>query len=639
MNHLNHFFFIRLLAVCLLASPFALAQPVSVLTHRYNNQHSGWNNREQVLTTQNVNSKVFGAVFTVPVDDQVYAQPLVVAGLTIKGSVHNTVFVATVNNSVYAFDADLYAPPLWKVNLTPNNARVIRNADMTGACDGNYKDFSGNMGIVGTPVIDTARSALYVVSRDLNSANKYEQYLHALDLATGAEKPNSPVLITATYKGSGAGSAGGTITFDAQKHNQRPALLLHNGVVYICWASHCDWGPYHGWVMGYDAAKLTQKYVYNNTPMGYNGGIWMSGSGPTVDANGFLYLSTGNGSVGAANDPNNAINRGESLLKLNSALELQDFFTPKNYSYLEQNDLDYGVGGVLLIPNTTLILSGSKEGKLYVTDTKNLGKYSPDNEGVVQELAANTQTIYDRHIHGTPVYAKTDTAEYVYVWAESDNMRQFVFDRKAGKFSEATLKGTIRLDYGMPGGTLTVSSAGEQAGTGIVWVIRPSTGDANHDLRPGTLDAYDARDIRKLIWSSSQVRYRDDLGLYAKFNAPVVANGKVYLATFSNQLVVYGILPPVTGVTKATTNDTFRVYPNPTTGAFSVDYTANPLFGQLTLKVYDTAGQLILQSALPAAEGAHTQPFSLPASLAAGTYHVLLYGDQSLIQARKLVVN
>ena len=616
----------------------SITQPVSVFTHRYNNQHTGWNNREERLTTQNVNSRQFGAVFMLPVDDQIYAQPLVIAGLNIKGSIRNTVFVATVNNSVYAFDADQYGAPLWKVNLTPANARVIRNADMTGACGGNYKDFSGNMGIVGTPVIDTVRSVLYVVSRDYTSASRYEQYLHALDLQTGAEKPNSPVLITATYRGTGAGSAGGTIAFDSQKHNQRCALLLHKGVVYICWASHCDWGPYHGWVIGYEAATLTQKYVYNNTPSGDSGGIWMSGAGPTVDADGFLYLSTGNGSVGTSGDPNNPLNRGESLIKLNSALEVQDFFTPKNYDYLEKNDLDYGVGGVLLIPNTTLSLSGSKEGKLYVTDTQNMGKYSPSNAGVVQELVANTQNISERHIHGTPVYAKSDTAEYVYVWAESDNMRQFSFDRKTGKFGDLPLKGTIRLDNGMPGGAITVSSAGDKGGTGIVWAYHPTSGNANQDLRPGTLDAYDARDIRTLLWSSNQVRYRDDMGLYAKFNAPVVANGKVYVGTFSNQLVVYGILPPVTGLTQANPDALFTVYPNPTTGSFTIRYTTEPSFGPSTLKVFDTAGRLIMQAPLVATQGDHTQTFSLPVSSAAGTYQVILYTGQTLLKATKLVV-
>lgn len=532
------------------------SQNISVTTQRYDNSRLGWNGNEQILNTSNVNSGTFGLLFSRAVDDQVYAQPLLLANLTIGGGQHNVLFIATVNNSVCAYDADdpAQSTPFWKVNLTPSGTRVITNADFSaaGACDGNYKDFSGNIGIVGTPVINTANSTLYVVTRDYNTTtNKFEQFFHALDIITGQDRSGSPVAITATYSGTGTGSVNGTITFDPESQNQRPALMLLNNIVYICWASHCDWGPYHGWVIGYDATTLQQKIVYNVTPDGYYGGLWMSGAGPSVDDKGNIYISTGNGTVGANGDANNIRNRGESLLKLQpygNTLRVVNFFTPNNYSYLEAHDVDFGTSAPIIIPNTTLVLSGTKEGKLFFLNTSHLGRYSAKNDSVIQVLYTNPQTTSDVHIHGTPVYCHLGgpDAENVYVWAESDSLKQFSFDRSSGLFDlKKTITGTKRLDYGMPGSMLLASSYGNNGGTGIIWASHPQSGDANHSVRPGTLEAYDATDIRKLLWNSDQVSSRDAVGNFAKFNNPVVANGKVYLATFSNKVDVYGLLKPV----------------------------------------------------------------------------------------------
>lgn len=531
------------------------AQTLSVTTQRYDNHRLGLNNKEPTLNSNNVNSGNFGLLFTRMVDDQIYAQPLIVTGLTINDSTHNVVFVATVNNSVYAFDADRPTEndPLWMVNLTPSGSRVITNTDYSnlGACDGNYKDFSGNIGIVGTPVIDSTTSTLFVVSRDIIiSSGLYEQYFHALDFKTGKEKPGSPVLINATYKGTGMGSDNGTITFNPQSQNQRSALMLYNNIVYICWASYCDWGEYHGWMIGYDAGTYEQKIVYNITPDGYYGGLWMSGAGPVTDDNGYIYITSGNGSVGTDAGPNDPRNRGESLLKLQpsgDSMRVVDFFTPNNYNYLEINDLDFGTNSVVILPNSTFAISGSKEGKLYFLDINHLGKYTADNDSVIQVLYTNPQNVPDMHIHGTPVYYHyTDVKdkECLYVWAESDSMKQFFFDRNSGKFDlSQTITGKTKLDYGMPGSMLMVSSDGTKNETGIVWASHPLSGDANHSVRPGILEAYDARDVRKLLWSSQQRSSRDAVGYFAKFNNPVVANGKVYLATFSNKLDIYGLLP------------------------------------------------------------------------------------------------
>ena len=559
-------------------------QSISVLTQRYDNKRLGWNNQERLLNITNVNVNSFGLLYTREVDDQIYAQPLIVANLTVKGILQNVVFVATVNNSVYAFDAENQknSNPLWKINLTPAGCRVIKNTDysIVGACGGNFQDFSGNIGIVGTPVINIASSTMYVVSRDINlTTNKYEQFFHALDITTGGEKPGSPVLISATCQGIGLGSDKGTISFDPQTQNQRPALLLYNNIVYVCWASHCDWGDYHGWIIGYDANTYEQKIIYNDTPDGEYGGIWMSGAGPVVDDNGYIYLTTGNGKVGTDIDPNDVRNRGESLLKMlpsGNTLRVVDFFTPNNYKFLDSNDIDFGTNSVIMIPNTSYGLSGTKEGKLYFMDLNKLGKYTPDNSSVIQLLYTNPQVVADVHIHGTPVYYNyTDASniECVYVWAESDSLKQFFFDRVTGKFNTSgTITGTSQLDYGMPGSMLVVSSNGVTNKTGIVWASHPLSGDASHAVQPGILEAYDARDIRKLLWSSEQMSLRDAVGNFAKFNTPVVANGKVYLATFSNKFDVYGLISLNSSTNNGLPTKNFGVTasPNPFTDEITI---------------------------------------------------------------------
>lgn len=524
---------------------------VNVLTQHNNLKRTGWNNNETTLTQANVRSN-FGLLCKKKVDDQVYAQPLIVSNLTIKGKTRNVLFTATVNNSVYAFDADdTSSAPLWKVNLTYNGYRAVQNTDMTGACGGNYKDFSGKMGIVCTPVIDSATYTIYVLVRSVsNNGQTFVQYLHALDTRTGAEKNGSPVYITATVKGSGDGSNGATITFDQQHEGPRAGLLLYNNTVYMAWASHCDWSPYHGWVMGYDATTLKQKYVYNDSPEGGLAGIWMSGQAPAVDDNGYIYVSTGNGSVGNNGNAGDTINRGESLLKLQpsgSTLKVRDFFTPNDYQYLEDYDLDYGVDGVLLIPNTNLSLSGSKESYLYLINNNKMGGVTFNNSNVVQMLDVNASAdFYAKHLHGSPVYFKNSTGkEYVYAWAEGGLLKQFPFNRAAGNFDTANKKvGFTTLPYGMPGGMLSLSSSGSKDGTGILWVSHPLQGDANQSVVPGMLQAFDANDVTNELWNSSLNSKRDGVGNFAKFVCPTIANGKVYLASFSGYIAVYGLNPP-----------------------------------------------------------------------------------------------
>lgn len=523
--------------------------PAAVLSQHNDRFNSGRNLNEWQLNVNNVNAKQFGLLYTRPVDDQIYAQPLIVTNVNLPGhGVHNVVYVCTVNNSIYAYDAEdpAVTVPYWQTNVTGANAVPPSNSDMTGACGGNYKDFSGHIGIVGTPAIDVDSGTMYFVARTKEAGTTFVQRLHALDITTGAERPNSPVVITGTYPGTGAGSSGGVITFDPQRQNQRPGLRLANGRVYIGWASHCDWGPYHGWLMACDATTLQKVATYMTTPDGSNGGIWMSGAAPSVDEFGNLYLAVGNGTVGTSANRSDNINRGESFLKLDGAnLSIQSWFTPFNWQILENGDIDLGSAGVLLIPGTNLALSGGKEGKLYLVNRDNMGGLSGSgaDTNVIQSFQVTGLT-NPNDIHGAPIWWDGPDGSYAYVWGEYDYLRQFQFDWTAGKFILPNIaQSPTRAPNGMPGGMLSVSANGTNAGSGILWASHQFTGDANQQVRPGVLHAYNAQNVSVELWNSEQNSARDSVGNFAKFCPPTVANGKVYLATFSNRLNVYGLLP------------------------------------------------------------------------------------------------
>jgi hypothetical protein len=514
-------------------------QSASVLTQHNDNTRSGLNDNESALTTANVNVQKFGMVFSVPVDNQVYAQPLVVGHVLINDAYHNVVIVATVNNTIYAFDGDdgtIY----WQKNFTAQGMRPPSRFDMPGACGGGYQDFSANIGIVGTPVIDAASGRIYFVARSTNGVS-FVQHVHAVTIADGAEAPGSPTQITATYPGTGDGSVNGVITFDAQRQNQRQGLMLLNGTVYVTFSSHCDWGPYHGWILGYDAMTLQQKIVYNDTPNGGLGGMWESGMGMAADAQGALYVVTGNGTVGDAGDPTNVTNRGSSALKLTpngSTLHVASFFTPSNYEVLNDYDLDYGGMGALLIPNTSLYLTGSKDATLYLLNKDDMGGYQTAFNHVQQTVPLGGGTA---NMHCQAAYYKGSSKEFVYVWSENDPLRAIPFDRAGNQLSvQGEIYASVAGPVGQSGAVLSVSSNGSQPGTGILWASYASNGDAEHDVRPGILRAFDANDVSRELWNNQQDP-RDAAVAYAKFASPTIANGHVYLPTFSNRVVAYGL--------------------------------------------------------------------------------------------------
>ena len=516
----------------------------SIITQHGDNGRSGWYKYETVLNQKNVRPGSFGKLFTRPVDDQMYAQPLVVCNIEMPGvGKRNIVIAATVNNTVYAFDADSAnrTEPYWQRNLTEANARVVKKSDMSGACFGFYRDFTGNMGIVGTPAIDTNNHIMYVVARSFDTVlKKYSQYLHKMDIRTGNEMPGSPVYITATIPGYGDGSVDGLLTFQQQKQNQRPGLLLLGDEVYIAWASHCDWGPYHGWVMGFDKNNLQLKHVYNTTPDGYNGGIWMTGGGPAADAEGNVYVGSGNGSVGISGDPGNIRNRSESVLKLapsGDTMKVMSFFTPQNFQALENADLDLGVSQVMLVPETNLAMVCVKDGSIYLMDKDNLGGYSSSGNNVVQTISLGSNA----SLRSALTWYGGSEKGYAYSWSGNSILNEYPFLYSDKKFDlPNTISSGVQGPSGSVGAFMSVSSNGSLDSTAILWAAYPATGDANGSVRPGILRAFDATNVNNELWNSS-IFAEDKPASFAKFNCATICNGKVYLPTFTNALEVYGL--------------------------------------------------------------------------------------------------
>ena len=503
------------LSLCIAMYSVAPAQ-VNVLTGNYDNQRTNANLQETVLTTANVNSTHFGKVGSFAVDGQIYAQPLYTAGIQIPGKgPRNVVFVATMHNSVYAIDAD--APqssvPLWQVNFGPSVPSSLLN----------FSDILPEIGILSTPVIDPAKQAIYVVSDTLENGSPVFR-IHALSLADGREMLFGPAVISATVPGNGAGSYIGTLTLDPLLHLQRPALALANGIVYVSFGSHGDGGDFHGWIFGYNASNLQAKVsVINMSPKGAGASIWQSGRGPAIDAGGNLYITTGNG------DFDGSSNFGESVIKLSPDLKVLDYYTPGDWADLNDNDWDLGSTGVILIPNTTTVLTGAKSGLLYLINGP-MGHLGSSNTGSVQSVQVNQWGLFHFALWNNP------KGPIVYEAEPYGALKAFQIlnGRIAGTVLSETSPAIPSLFAG-----IAVSANSGTDGTGIVW---ETTGDYSSRLIDGTLHAFDASDLSVELWNSNMLTDRDALGRFAKFAAPTVANGRVYVPTFSDSLAIYGLL-------------------------------------------------------------------------------------------------
>ncbi len=543
----------------------AAPAPVAVWTQHNDNFRTGANLAETELTTTTVNPSQFGKLFTQPVDGDTYAQPLVIPNVAIAGKgTHNVVFVATMNNSVYAFDADnnrgSNAQPLWYVTFnSPPNVIPVPAGDVEQR--NNIRNPSP-VGIMGTPVIDQSTGTIYLVARtkEINGATtRYVQRLHALDIRSGAEKFGGPAEIQASVPGSGYDATGGQIVFNPLRENQRSALALGNGLIYIMWASVEDRDPYHGWIMAYDASTLNQIRAWSVTPNGSEAGIWQAGQGAAIDEFGSVYATSGNGTFTANSGGRDY---GEAVVKLSPLLDtVTDWFAPDNWAFLNGEDLDFGSSGPLLIPDTNLAISGGKAGTFFLMDRSDLGHLLPGNSQIVQSFQATS----GGHIHGSPVYWNGPGGPLIYVMGEQDYLKAFHFNGLRFDTTPLT-KTTFTAPPGMPGGFMSISAQDSTPGSGIVWVSMPANSDAEVAVVPGILRAFDASDLTRQLWTSQQTPLRDPIGNYAKYVAPTVANGHVYMATFSNQLVVYGLLDSLT----------------PPTGALAVSATQSSATADLT---------------------------------------------------------
>jgi len=503
-------------------STAAVTDLAGVFTWHNDLARTGVNAKEYALDTTTVNSATFGKLFSCAVDGYMVAQPLWVGNLTIGGSKHNVVFVATENASLYAFDADdPSCKAVWsttKVSLVGAGETAVQSGDLGSDTLG------PTVGISGTPVIDLSANTLYAVTFSENpGAGTFVQRLHAVNILTGTEVV-PPVMISGSVTGSGYDNSNGVITFTARRHNQRPALLLLNGVVYISWASFDDVDFYHGWVMGYSASTLAQTAVFNVTRDGQRGGIWMSGGGPAADSAGSIFLLTGNGDF---NVDQAGRDYGDSFLKLSGTLTVTDYFTPSNQSSLEQADLDLGGGGAVVLmdpsggPHPHLVVGGGKEGKLYVLNRDSMGQFhSGSDSQIVQSFTAGSNGIFS-----TPVFWQNT----LYSAAASSPMSAFAFNITTGLFGTAPISQSPTT-FGFPGATPTLSAAGTT--NGILWAIqRPSGGGT------AVLHAYNATNLANELWNSGSTA-----GAAVKFSVPTVANGKVYVGT-QTELDVYGLLP------------------------------------------------------------------------------------------------
>jgi hypothetical protein len=475
-------------------------------------------------------------------DGIVYAQPLYLSNVTTGGGTHNVVYVATEHDSVYAIDADT-GRIYWQKSLIPSGGSTV-----SSGTDLSCGDISTEVGITGTPVIDSTTGTLYVVAKvKLNGA--IQQHLHALDVSTGAEKFGGPNTIQASVAGTAADGDGSMVTFDPRQENQRSALLLENGHVVVGWTAHCDKSPWHGWVMSYGATTLTLEGTYNASANGYGNGIWMSGGGMAADTSGNIYFATGNGSW-------NATDLGNSIVKLGpptaSKLPVVDYFTPYNQGALTSVDYDLSSGGLILLPTLAngkqLLTMIGKEGKIYLVDRNNMGKYcitqtpkcTNSNPQIVQEIAGAFTGLWDvpaywnGHLYWSGGNDYTGAAEALKSYSFNAN--------NSGLISTAPTTVTART-FGFSGPVPSVSANGTS--NAIVWGLdnsRQRTPTCVGYTNCQVLYAYDATNLGTLLYHSSQAaNYRDVPGGPVKFSTPTIANGKVYVGSLAG-VSAYGLL-------------------------------------------------------------------------------------------------
>ena len=513
------------------------ADAVNVLTYHNDNARTGQNRSEKTLTLGNVNSASFGKIGFLTTQGLVDAEPLYVSQLTIHGAGHNVVFVATEHDLVYAFDADTLQK-LWQVSLL--------GPKETTSDDRGCGQVAPEIGITSTPVIDLnagPHGALYAVAMSKDPSGNYYQRIHALDITTGAELPHSPQHIEASYPGTAEPSRHGRVLFDPKQYKERVSLLLLDGVVYTSWASHCDYDPYSGWVIGYDAATLKQTSVLNITPNGSEGAIWMSGAGLAADNSGNIYLLDGNGTFDTALNAGGFPSKGDygnAFLKLSTAggsLAVADYFDMYGTLQESRRDLELGSGGALVLPDIEdssgktrhLAVGAGKDNIIYLVDCDAMGKFNPSHDSIYQEIRSTGEDRSQGLGGSGGVYAMPAYFHHIlYYGAVDDSLRAFKIT-KAWILTPAVSKTAVTFGY--PGATPSISAYGER--NGIVWAVENNS--------PAVLRAYDASNLARELYDSNQSRRRDEI-TGNKFITPMIANGKVFVGTPSG-VAVFGLLP------------------------------------------------------------------------------------------------
>jgi hypothetical protein len=512
-------------AATLMVNPSIVNPPpgVDVTTHHNDLSRTGQNLNEVMLTPANVKSATFGKIGFFAVDGLVDAQPLYLSNVTIPGKgTHDVLYVVTENDSAYAFDATT-GEVFWQVSALLAGETFSDNR----SCD----QVIPNIGITSTPVIDRTHGAIYLVAMSKDASGKYHQRLHALDLTSGAELFGGPATIQAAYPGTGPNSTGSNVVFDPGQYKERAALLLLNGVVYTAWASHCDFDPYNGWIMGFSASTLAMTTVLNITPNGTEGAIWMSGAGPAVDSTGNIYLLDANGTFDTSLDSRGFPSHGDfgnAFLKLSATggLAVADYFEMVNQDFENTHDQDLGSGGALLILDLTdnsgairhLAVGAGKDANMYVVNRDSMGKFNPAGGNAYQEIDGIGQ------VFSSPAYFNNT----VYFGPVGTSMKAFGI---ANALLSSTPSSQTASSFAYPGVTPAISANGST--NAILWAVENSGG-------AGVLHAYDPANLATELYNSSQAGTRDNFS-DNKFITPTIANGKVYVGTPTG-VIVFGLL-------------------------------------------------------------------------------------------------
>jgi len=505
----------------LLGVPVVYGQ-VDVLTAQYDLSRTSSNIQESILTRSNVNSSQFGKLFSRTLDAPFYASPLIVTNFNVpRVGLRNVVFIATLGNTVYAYDADdpNATSPYWSVNLgTPIS---------TGCC---Y--LGPTLGILSTPVIDRSTNTIYVTA--IIQSTDTGLYVFALDLSTGTRKFNSPRRIVFTFPS-------GVTKTDAYGWIQRAGLLLYNNLLYVGTSNVLENDTDHfsqeGFIVLLKADDLSvQLASFETTPTGQGGAFWQAGRGLAADSSGNVFVVVDSG---AYNPPQSF---GVSVLKfIPGTLSASDWFTPANWSFLYNHNLDLTANGVTLIPGTSLAFTGGKAGVIYLLDQTSLGGLEPGSGSTPLQQFQASQGCgpTDCAQHLPTAFWPHQTNPILYVWDVHDYLRAFPFDLLSQRFliNSATFGSLLPSRAG----GMTISSNGSTDGSGIVWATTALL-DPYASAVPGTLRAYNANDIQEELYNSDQNSSRDAMGTFVKMSTPIVANAKVYVNTQSNVLVVYGLL-------------------------------------------------------------------------------------------------